>query len=48
MTGDWKEKVRRRMGQVDQVLILCGAYTHTATVLPPSLKSLKSSRSPTS
>lgn len=31
MTGDWKEKVRRRIRQVDVVVVLCGQYTHTAT-----------------
>ena len=31
MTGDWKEKVRKRIRQVDQVLVLCGESTHTAT-----------------
>lgn len=30
LTGDWKEKVRRRMDNVDVVVILCGAWTHTA------------------
>ena len=31
MTGDWKEKVRRRMGNIDVVVVLCGEHTHTAT-----------------
>lgn len=31
MTGDWKEKVRKRIRQVDQVLVICGEHTHTAT-----------------
>ena len=30
LTGDWKEKVKRRMRNCDQVIVLCGAYTHTA------------------
>lgn len=30
LTGDWKEKVRRRMDNIDLVIVLCGAYTHTA------------------
>jgi hypothetical protein len=30
LTGDWKEKVRRRMDNVDVVVILCGEWTHTA------------------
>jgi hypothetical protein len=31
LLGDWKEKVRRRMDNVDLVIVLCGQYTHTAT-----------------
>jgi len=26
LTGDWKEKVRRRIRNTDQVVILCGQY----------------------
>jgi len=31
LTGDWKEKIRRRMDNVDLVIVLCGQYTHTAS-----------------
>jgi hypothetical protein len=31
LTGDWKEKVRRRMDSVDVVIVLCGERTHLAT-----------------
>jgi len=31
LTGDWKEKVRRRMDNIDVVVVLCGESTHTAT-----------------
>lgn len=31
LTGDWEEKVRRRMDNVDVVIVLCGEYTHLAT-----------------
>lgn len=31
LTGDWKEKVRRRMDNVDLVIVICGEYTHTAS-----------------
>lgn len=31
LTGDWKEKVRRRMANIDVVIVLCGEHTHTAT-----------------
>lgn len=30
LTGDWKEKVRRRMDNIDVVIVLCGEKTHTA------------------
>jgi len=30
LTGDWKEKVRRRMDNVDVVIVLCGTQTHKA------------------
>jgi hypothetical protein len=31
LSGDWKEKVRRRMDNIDIVIILCGEYTDKAT-----------------
>lgn len=30
LTGDWKTKVRRRMDNIDVVVVLCGEKTHTA------------------
>jgi len=30
LAGDWKEKVRRRMTNIDLVIVLCGEYTHMA------------------
>ena len=30
LTGDWKDKVRRRMDNIDVVIVLCGQSTHTA------------------
>lgn len=30
MTGDWKEKARKRIRAVDVVCVLCGEKTHTA------------------
>ncbi len=30
LTGDWKDKVRRRMDNIDVVIVLCGEHTHTA------------------
>lgn len=30
LTGDWKDKVKRRLGNCDQMIVLCGTSTHTA------------------
>jgi len=31
LTGDWKEKVKRRMDNVDIIIVLCGQRTNKAT-----------------
>lgn len=31
LTGDWKEKVRKRIRSVDQVIVICGEHTDTAS-----------------
>lgn len=31
MTGDWKQKVCRRIRTVSQMIVLCGTHTDTAT-----------------
>ncbi len=38
ISGDWKEKVRSRMRRVDQVAVICGEKTHTATGVAAELK----------
>jgi len=30
LSGDWKDKVRRRLDNIDVVIVLCGEHTHTA------------------
>lgn len=30
LTGDWKDKIRRRMANIDVAIILCGQWTHLA------------------
>ncbi len=30
LSGDWKEKFRRRLTNVDQMAVICGEYTHLA------------------
>lgn len=37
-TGNWKEKVRRRIRAVDVVIVLCGNSTHTATGVSEELR----------
>jgi len=46
LTGDWKEKVRRRMDNVDVVIILCGTKTHTADGVADELTIAKEKRKP--
>ena len=41
LTGDWKEKVRRRMDNIDVVIVLCGQSTHTAKGVSEELQSRK-------
>ena len=31
MTGDWKSQVRARIKATDQMIVICGTHTHTAT-----------------
>ena len=38
LTGDWKEKIRGRMDNVDIVAVLCGETTHTATGVAAELE----------
>jgi hypothetical protein len=46
MTGDWKEKVRKRVRQVDQVLAICGEHTHNATGVAAELSIAKDEKKP--
>lgn len=41
LTGDWKEKVKRRMDNVDVVIVLCGQKTHTAAGVAAELQIAK-------
>jgi hypothetical protein len=41
LTGDWKEKVRRRMDNIDVVIVLCGTQTHTASGVAAELSIAK-------
>jgi len=46
MTGDWKEKARRRIRQVDLVIVVCGEYTHTATGVSAELNIARDEKKP--
>jgi hypothetical protein len=45
-TGDWKAKVRTRIRGVDQVIVLCGEHTHTATGVNAELAIAREERKP--
>ena len=38
LTGDWREKVRRRMDNIDIVAVICGEVTHTAAGVAAELQ----------
>jgi hypothetical protein len=38
LSGDWKAKVRRRMDNIDVVIVLCGKSTHTASGVAAELE----------
>lgn len=41
LTGDWKEKCRRRMDNIDVVIVLCGESTDTASGVSAELSIAK-------
>lgn len=38
LAGDWKEKVRTRIKKVDQVVVICGEHTDTASGVATEVK----------
>jgi len=38
LTGNWKERVRSKMRRVDQVVVICGEGTNTATGVSAEIK----------
>lgn len=46
LTGDWKEKVRRRMDNVDVVIVICSEYTHTAAGVAAELTIAREAKKP--
>lgn len=41
LTGDWKDKIKRRMDNIDVVVVLCGEKTHTAAGVSAELEIAK-------
>jgi hypothetical protein len=46
LTGDWKNKVRRRMDNVDVVIVICGQHTHTASGVAAELTIAREAKKP--
>ncbi|WCL53636.1 TIR domain-containing protein [Gimibacter soli] len=46
LDGDWEQKVRRRMENVDVVVILCGRKTHTADGVSAELEIARAAGKP--
>jgi hypothetical protein len=46
LTGDWKTKVRRRMDNVDVVIVICGELTHTAAGVSAELTIAREANKP--
>lgn len=46
LTGDWKDKVRQRMDNVDVVIVLCGQNTHLAKGVEHELEIAKEKGKP--
>jgi hypothetical protein len=46
LMGDWKQKVRRRMDNIDVMIVICGAQTHTAAGVAAELKIAREARKP--
>ena len=46
LTGDWQEKVKRRISNCDQVIVLCGTSTDIAAGISAELKIAQGLRKP--
>ena len=46
LSGDWKGKVRNHIKKVDQVIIICGEHTDTATGVSVELKMVQEEEKP--
>lgn len=46
LSGDWMEKVRTRIRGVDQVAVVCGEWTHSATGVAAELTIAREEKKP--
>ncbi|MFH1368324.1 MAG: TIR domain-containing protein [Elusimicrobiota bacterium] len=46
LSGDWKDKVKRRMDNIDVVIVLCGEHTHEATGVAAEVKIAQEKETP--
>jgi len=46
LTGDWEDKVNRRLANADLMIVLCGRKTHTAKGVAAELKLAKEKKLP--
>jgi hypothetical protein len=46
LTGDWKDKVKKRIENCDQVIVLCGTSTDTANGVSAELKITQETKTP--
>ncbi len=46
LVGDWKEKVRRRMANIDLVIVICGEYTYWAQGVAAELAIARETNTP--
>lgn len=46
LLGNWKDKVRARIRSVDQVIVMCGQWTHTANGVSEELRMAREEHRP--
>ena len=46
LPGEWKARVREKIRRVDQVIVICGEHTHTATGVAAELKIAQEEKKP--
>jgi hypothetical protein len=46
LTGDWKAKVQEKIRKVDQVVVICGEYTDSATGVSTEIEIARAEKKP--